>query len=87
MMEGCLAGAIPIVPDRCSYSEMYLSVFKYPSVWTSSLENFIIYKTELIDFIHDKVVNYNKYETLLEEQRGMLNKYLNAEILYNKLGR
>jgi len=87
MMEGCLAGAIPIVPDRCSYSEMYLKAFKYPSVWTSSLENFIIYKTHLIDFIQDKVVNYTKYETLLEEQRGMLMKYLSADILYNKLGR
>lgn len=87
MMEGCLAGAIPIVPDRCSYSEMYLTAFKYPSVWTSSLENFIIYKTHLIDFIQDKVVNYSKYETLLEEQRGMLMKYLSADILYNKLGR
>lgn len=87
MMEGCLAGAIPIVPDRCSYSEMYLKAFKYPSVWTSSLENFIIYKTHLIDFIQDKVVNYTKYEKLLEEQRGMLIKYLSADILYNKLGR
>ena len=66
---------------------MYLKAFKYPSVWTSSLKNFNTYRQYVIDFIQDKVVNYNKYENLLEEQRGLLIKYLSAEILYNKLGR
>jgi hypothetical protein len=88
MMEGCLAGAIPIVPDRCSYSEMYLKQFKYPSQWTSSLENFHLYKKEVIDFIEDKVVNYKSYLDDLEEQRGILiTKYLQPTLMYRNLMR
>lgn len=88
MMEGCLAGAIPIVPDRCSYSEMYLKDFKYPSVWTNNYENYLTYKNELLDFIQDKVVNYNSYQDALEHQRGILvERYTNAHIMYNKLAR
>jgi len=30
MIESVLAGCIPIVPDRLSYSELYPSIFKYP---------------------------------------------------------
>ena len=32
--EGAIVDAIPMVPDRLSYSEMALSDFKYPSDWT-----------------------------------------------------
>jgi hypothetical protein len=88
MMEGCMAGAIPIVPDRCSYSEMYLKDFKYPSEWTNSYVNYIIHQGELLDFIQDKIVNYEKYQYALEVQRGILvEKYMNAGIMYSKLAR
>jgi len=88
MMEGCLAGAIPIVPDRCSYAEMYSKKFKYPSEWTSSLDNFEKYKHLVIDFIHDKVVNYNEYYDDLEAQRGVLiQQYLTPTIMYRNLVR
>lgn len=36
--EGLVVGAIPMVPDRLSYSEMWSDMFKYPSEWTTSLE-------------------------------------------------
>ncbi|MDA9373862.1 hypothetical protein N9R43_00550 [bacterium] len=36
--EGLQVGAIPMVPDSLSYSEMWSADFKYPSEWTSSLE-------------------------------------------------
>ena len=88
MMEGVLAGAIPVVPDRCSYKEMYLPCFKYPSEWTSSYENFLTYRGELLDFIQDKIVSYKNYENELEAQRGILStKYLNADIMYSRLMR
>jgi len=32
MIESVLAGCIPIVPDRLSYSELYPTLFKYPDV-------------------------------------------------------
>ncbi len=88
MMEGCLAGAIPIVPDRCSYAEMYLKPFKYPSEWTSSWDNFQLHKQELKDFIQDKIDNYDSYEGLMEHQRGILAlRYLNADVMYSYLAR
>lgn len=88
MMEGCLAGAIPIVPDRCSYSEMYLDVFKYPSEWTSSLENFHTFKSEVTEFINEKVNNYSLYRDALYEQCEILKDgYLNAGIMYSLLRR
>lgn len=87
MMEGCIAGAIPIVPDRASYSEMYLDIFKYPSEWTSSVDNYYHYKTKLIDFINDLIVQYNKIaENELVDQVGILKrKYLSPTIMVNKL--
>jgi hypothetical protein len=36
--EGTLVDAIPMVPDRLSYSELYHEGFKYPSEWTESFE-------------------------------------------------
>ena len=33
--EGALVGALPMMPDRLSYSEMAVSEFKYPSNWTN----------------------------------------------------
>ena len=86
VMEGCLAGAIPIVPDRASYAEMYLDVFKYPSEWTSSKENYFKHKAELVAFIHDRVNNRSKYLVALEMQQQILIKdYLNANIMIDKI--
>ena len=39
VFEGLVVGAIPLVPDRLSYKEMWSDTFKYPSEWTSSLES------------------------------------------------
>jgi hypothetical protein len=75
MMEGVLAGAIPIVPDRASYSEMYENCFKYPSEWTSSRANYEHYKYKLIDFINDKIENYDDYFGVVSAQRTILIKY------------
>jgi hypothetical protein len=88
MMEGCLAGAIPIVPDRCSYAEMYSKKFKYPSEWTSSLKNFEIHTQDVIDFIQDKVINYDSYHDDLERQKGVLiTRYLTPTTMYRNLTR
>ena len=46
--EGALAGAIPMVPDRLSYSEMYADGFKYPSEWTESWDSYLKYKDQLL---------------------------------------
>jgi hypothetical protein len=38
--EGALVGAMPFVPDRLSYSEMYTDMFKYPSEMTESWDSY-----------------------------------------------
>jgi glycosyltransferase involved in cell wall biosynthesis len=57
--EGALVDAIPMVPDRLSYSEMYYDMFKYPSNWT---ENFEAYESARPDLCY-KIIQYmNNYE-------------------------
>lgn len=86
MMEATLCGSIPIVPNRASYQEMYLDCFKYPSEWTASHQQYIENKDKLIDFINDKVYNYDKFLEKLEEQKNILiNKYMTAQVMINNI--
>jgi hypothetical protein len=48
MIEGLVCQAAPLVPDRLSYSEMYLEQFKYPSAWTENFDAYITNKAQLI---------------------------------------
>jgi len=86
VMEGVLAGAIPLVPDRASYSEMYHPDFKYPSEWTESWDKFIEYKEQLINMIHHIIGNYDRYAETLNHQRLALRyKYLRADAMINNI--
>jgi hypothetical protein len=88
VMEGVLAGVIPVLPDRCSYKEMYLEEFKYPSEWTESYDAYLKHKNELVDFINDKIVNYDQYQPLLEKQKKILiNDYLTATTMIELITR
>jgi hypothetical protein len=88
IMEGCLAGCIPVVPDRASYSEMYLDVFKYPSEWTKSYFNYMCYQEELHNFIRYKIDNYSRYYGDLMLQRNILiDKYLTPTVMIENLTR
>ena len=86
VMEAVLTGAIPVVPDRCSYTEMYLPEFKYPSEWTMNYEAYIANKQKLIEFIQEKITNFSKYTDLVKQQQTILiNDYLDSRIMINKL--
>ena len=86
MMEGVLAGVIPIVPDRCSYKEMYMDEFKYPSEWTDNWESYQANKQNLNDFILDRVNNREKYlDALTRQKRILIETYLNADVMLDKL--
>lgn len=86
MMEGVLAGVIPIVPDRCSYKEMYMDEFKYPSEWTESWDNYLIFQQALDDFILDRINNREKYlDALSRQKRILIETYLNADVMLDKL--
>ena len=62
--EGAIVNAIPMVPDRLSYSEMYLDVFKYESKWTESWEAYNVYRPDLCLAI---ITHMDYYHTRLRE--------------------
>lgn len=84
--EGALLDAIPVVPDRLSYSEMYSDTFKYPTEWTVDWESYIKYKPRLIRTITDMMENYTKYLTELYTQTNSLSSnFFNAEVLLQNI--
>ncbi len=70
--EGALVDAIPMVPDRLSYSEMALPDFKYPSEWTESFESYQKYRPLVIEKIVDYMENYQTFLPRLNTQVDML---------------
>jgi len=56
--EGAVVDAIPLVPDRLSYTEMYYEGFKYPSVWTESFESYQTHRSNLCFAIMQHMDNY-----------------------------
>ena len=86
VMEAVLTGAIPVVPDRCSYSEMYLDEFKYPSEWTINQESYEKNKHRVVEFIQDKLDNYSNYHNLIREQQSILvQDYLSCDVMMDRL--
>jgi len=81
--EGALVGAIPLVPDRLSYKEMYTDAFKYPSEWSENLETANI--DALCDKIKDVINNYDKYANKLLDLK--LDNFFSGDKLYTVIGR
>jgi len=86
VMEGTLTGAIPIVPDRASYAEMYMDEFKYPSEWTASYTDYVLNKENIIGFINERIQNRSKFLPALQRQQKILiDNYMNANIMFDKI--
>jgi len=66
--EGALVNAIPMVPDRLSYTEMYHEGFKYPSKWTESYKSYEAHRPELCAKIIQYMDNYKKFLPNLSKQ-------------------
>ena len=64
--EGAIVDAIPMVPDRLSYSEMYYEGFKYPSEWTRDWDSYLQHRQELC---HHIIVTMTHYEKRLSQLR------------------
>jgi len=75
MYEGAIVGAIPLVPDRLSYSEMYFETFKYPSEWTETFKSYEEYKLALCFTIIDHMTFYSTRIHRLEDQKENLREY------------
>ena len=81
--EGALVDAVPMVPDRLSYSEMALDTFKYPSKWTESFDTYTVYRPDICKTIIEHMENYrtripslNKQVDILKENFFSCNKLL-----------
>jgi hypothetical protein len=85
MYEGALVDAIPMVPDRLSYSEMYADIWKYPSSWTESYSSFLHNKQALCDKIVGFMTDYDEYAKLVPQQaRSLQHDFFSAaELLKN----
>ena len=84
--EGAITNAIPMVPDRLSYSEMALPEFKYPSKWTEDYSTYRTHRGELVAKIRDYMENYDDYLVSLDKQRTKLNKeFFSGKALYDAI--
>jgi hypothetical protein len=66
--EGALVDAIPMVPDRLSYSEMYYEGFKYPNEWTKDWDSYLQHRQELCHHIIVTMTHYDKRVPQLRKQ-------------------
>ncbi|NBP04445.1 MAG: hypothetical protein EBU90_31045, partial [Proteobacteria bacterium] len=84
--EGALLDAIPVVPDRLSYREMYYDGFKYPSHWTESWDNYMDYRQELCHHIIVTMTHYEKRIPQVQKQAEDLTKnFFSCQPLLNNL--
>jgi hypothetical protein len=81
--EGAIVDAIPMVPDRLSYSEMAMDTFKYPSKWTESFDAYTVHRPDICKTIIEHIENYrtrlpslNKQVDILKENFFSCNKLL-----------
>ena len=70
--EGALVDAIPMVPDRLSYSEMAIDEFKYPSTWTESFDSYKAHKQQVCDAIVNYIENYESFVPAINNQVAKL---------------
>ena len=84
--EGAIVDAIPMVPDRLSYTEMYYDTFKYPSSWTESYEAYTVHRPELCAKIMQYMDNYDRFLPQLRKQtRDLTDNFFSANGLYNNI--
>jgi hypothetical protein len=72
--EGAVVDAIPMVPDRLSYTEMYFEGFKYPSQWTESWNHYVANRQELCHHIIVTMTHYEKRLSQLRKQTEALHE-------------
>ena len=84
--EGALLDAMPIVPDRLSYKEMYDPSFKYPSHWTENYASYLHHKDKLINHIRVMMQKYDFYQSSIHNLALNLTKhYFSADNLLENI--
>lgn len=83
-MEGVLADAIPLLPNRLSYSEMYEESFLYPQEWTESFDLYVAHKDILISYIISTIESYDLYLDKLQKQKiNLIKDYLTSRAMFD----
>ena len=86
MYEGALLNAIPMVPDRLSYSEMFADTWKYPSAWTESWDSYLEHKQELCDKIIKHMTQYDDIKNYIPQQAyNLTSHFFSATQLLERL--
>ena len=70
--EGALVNAIPMVPVRLSYTEMYDDEYKYPSEWTESFDSYTKHKSKLIEKLKNYMQSHKNYHNQLNTESAKL---------------
>ena len=84
--EGALVDAIPMIPDRLSYSEMGLDVFKYPSEWTEDYDAYLHNRDKVVAQIVEYMENYDDFLPNINKQVTKLNKeFFSGKDLYEAI--
>jgi hypothetical protein len=84
--EGALLDAIPMVPDRLSYSEMYDSEFKYPAEWTQDWDSYIEHRPKLVEHIRYMMDHQPDIVGHVRQQaRDLSNNFFSAKALLDNL--
>ena len=84
--EGAIVDAIPMVPDRLSYTEMYFDTFKYPSKWTESQDAYEVYRPDLCRKIMEHMDNYPTRLSMIHKQVEVLrDNFFSANTLLDNI--
>jgi hypothetical protein len=84
--EGAVVDAVPMVPDRLSYSEMYYDTFKYPSQWTESFEAYESSRPALIFKIMQYMNNYEQFKFQVRKQaKDLTDNFFSAPTLLGNI--
>jgi hypothetical protein len=85
-MEGTLVGAIPFLPNRLSYSEMYHSDLLYPSEWSIDWDCYVAHRYPMVKALRHLVVNHTLYQDIMGLQKQkLLDQYLTCTPMLDKL--
>ena len=84
--EGAVVDAIPMVPDRLSYSEMAFDTFKYPSKWTESYDAYTVYRPDICRAIMTHIDYYDTRLPHIAKQVELLHdNFFSANALLRRL--
>jgi hypothetical protein len=84
--EGAVVDAIPMVPDRLSYSEMYYDIFKYESKWTESWDAYNVYRPDLCRAIMSHMDYYNtRLPQVTQQTEALHERFFSATNLLNNI--